>query len=79
MMCLLYQQVALLCGAVLLLCMRPQVRKSNTVDTQSYTYQSGHILLVVFIVLVIVLVLVLVIVLVFSIADLFTQVLQSFL
>ena len=55
--------------------MRPQVRKSNTVDTQSYTYQSGHILLVVFIVLV----LVLVIVLVFSIADLFTQVLQSFL
>ena len=74
-MYLLYQQVALLCEAVLLLYVRPQLRKSGTVDAQSYTYQSGLNLLVVFIILIFVFVLVLV----FSIADLFTKLLESFL
>ena len=76
-MYLLYQQVALLCEAVLLLYVRPQLRKSDTVDAQSYTYQSGLNLLVVFIILIFVFVVV--VVLVFSIADLFTKLLESFL
>jgi hypothetical protein len=53
----------------------PTSIQSGTVDTHSYTYQSGRVLLVVvFIIIVLVL-----IVLVFSIANLFTKLLESFL